>query len=95
MSARFATATFTSTGTDATLNAIINSPNDRFASTILIRAGGSNVQPVYWKDSRGGLGGHLNPDDAVTMDIQFSYLDIAQIIVVATTSDVVEVTVAG
>lgn len=95
MSARFKTAILTSTGVAKTLHQIINSPNDRFASTILIRAGGSNTQPITWADSDGSKGGHLNPDDAVTMDFAFSYLDIDKIVVTATTSDQVEVTVAG
>ncbi len=95
MSARFKTATLTSTGTGVNLNTIINSPNDRFASTILIRAGSDNTAPITWQDSDGATGGHLNPDDAVTIDFQMCYIDISKITVVATTSDEVEVTVAG
>lgn len=96
MSSRFKTATHTSTnGAVKSLHDIINSVNDRFASVILIRAGGSNTQPLTWADSDGGKGGHLNPDDAVTMDFPTSYIDIDKIKVTVTTSDSVEVTVAG
>ncbi len=95
MSARFKTATLTSSGVAKTLHEIINSPNDRFSSVLLIRAGGSNTAPVTWRDSDGATGGHLNPDDAVTIDFPNSFIDINKVTVVATTSDVVEVTVAG
>lgn len=97
MAARIKTRNYTFTSGDPVqLSAIVNSTLDTFIGTLAVRTPLANGNLVYWRDASGGQnGGHLGPDEAVTMDLYGKFVATTDLWFLGTSGDVIEITVIG
>ena len=95
MAARFKTVLYTLDGTSESLETILNSGSDTFASSIDVRAHRSNAGDVTWADKDASAGGFLDALESADWNLTQKFIKSSDIFFKGTSGDKIYVTVTS